>query len=306
MKKNGFTLIEIIAVVVIIGILMILAVPSVTSIIGESRENTYVADANSFVASARNLVSSKNLYLGQNTDTTYYVPYMCVKDELEHDSPFGTWDKVYVVITYDGENYAYYYTSNDASGKGIYLAFEDLIDTNIIENGVVEINTGVTIGSRPEILVVSDDCDINNAVRVTPICNIRDRGRLTKEELDKCLSGEFELVPDDLKVTVTYDSGFTGEGACTGTKEVIYGKNYGELCTPVKTGYKFTGWYTEKERGVKIKETTKVTNDAPHTLYAHFGGSEYTATYNNNGGEKYFMEITMEAFVRQARQVKNL
>ena len=283
-KKNGFTLIEIISVVIILGILMILAVPAVTSIIGDSRASTYVTDANSFITSARNIVTNKSIYIGQDMDTTFYIPYSCIKDELEHKSPYGEWNKVYVAITYDGEKYYYYYTSNDEAKKGIYLTYEDLLSEDIIEDNVEEIYTGVTIGSRPKILVIKDDCDINNAEEVEPICNIRDKERLTKEELDKCLKEGPDIVPDDLKVEVTYDSGFTGDGSCEGTKTVIYNKPYGSLCTPTKTGNEFVGWYTERTGGLKIKETTKVTNKEPHTLYAHFGGNEYIVTYENNGG----------------------
>lgn len=298
MKKNGFTLIEIIAVVIILGVLMILAVPAVSNLISDSRGSTYITDANSFVLSAKNIMSAKNLYIGQDSNTTYYIPYTCVKDELEHKSPYGQWDKVYVVITYDEdeEKYNYYYTSNDKSNMGIYLSYEELLKQDILYSDVKEIYTGVTIGNRERILLVKDDCDINNAELITPMCNIPNKGRLTIDTLEKCLIGEYSLGDDDVIVKVTYDSGTTGEGSCNETIDLVLGKPYGNLCTPTKEGNIFVGWYTTLNdevneqgevinKGLKINSDTKVTNSEPHTLYARWGGEKYTVTFDTNGGE---------------------
>ena len=46
------------------------------------------------------------------------------------------------------------------------------------------------------------------------------------------------------------------------------GYAYGELPTPVRYGYKFDGWYTEKDGGTLVTEESKCTDDI--TLYAHW------------------------------------
>ena len=69
------------------------------------------------------------------------------------------------------------------------------------------------------------------------------------------------------KVKLTYDN--NGGSGCS-FKDVSYGSNYGELCTPVKSGYDFDGWYTSLNGGVKVNENTKVTTNTNHTLYAHW------------------------------------
>ena len=63
MKKNnkGFTLVELLAVIVIMGILMMVAIPSVTRTIENSRKDTFVDIAKSYGNAARTLWTSDNL-----------------------------------------------------------------------------------------------------------------------------------------------------------------------------------------------------------------------------------------------------
>ena len=64
MKKNnnsGFTLVELLAVIVIMGILMMVAIPSVTRTIENSRKDSFVDIAKSYGNSARTLWTSDNL-----------------------------------------------------------------------------------------------------------------------------------------------------------------------------------------------------------------------------------------------------
>ena len=69
------------------------------------------------------------------------------------------------------------------------------------------------------------------------------------------------------KVKLTYDN--NGGSGCS-SKDVSYGLNYGDLCTPVKNKYIFMGWYTSLNGGEKVDTNTKVTNSTNHTLYAHW------------------------------------
>ena len=62
MKNNkGFTLVELLAVIVIMGILMMVAIPSVTRTIENSRKDTFVDIAKSYANAARNMWTTDNL-----------------------------------------------------------------------------------------------------------------------------------------------------------------------------------------------------------------------------------------------------
>ena len=116
--------------------------------------------------------------------------------------------------------------------------------------------------------------------------------KLTDGEIRHITAEEFDNMLSSCKVT------FDGNGG-TVEKEsmnVIYGQPYGELPSPVRDGYAFAGWYTEKEEGTLIEAATIVTVLTEQTLYARWMPVEYTLAYDANGGTASVSEkkITVE------------
>ena len=157
MNKKGFTLIELLAVIIILGILMIIAIPSVTRYISDSRKNAYIDTAKEIVGGARNMVNEGKLEM-YDTDATYYIESSCIKTENASKSPYGDFTKAYVVVTYDGKGYTYYWTSNDDAGQGIKDVIRvDKLDTDNVESDLKdsEISTLRGIDGRSKTIVVS-------------------------------------------------------------------------------------------------------------------------------------------------------
>jgi uncharacterized repeat protein (TIGR02543 family) len=83
--------------------------------------------------------------------------------------------------------------------------------------------------------------------------------------------------------TVTFNvNGGNALGTGQETRAVNYGAAIGALPAPARTGYTFSGWYTQASGGVQYTDALIITADI--TLYAHWTIISYTVTFNVNGG----------------------
>ena len=81
------------------------------------------------------------------------------------------------------------------------------------------------------------------------------------------------------KYTITYNS--NGGKACNpGTLVQENGKEWGTLCVPTRTGYKFSGWKDQNNESVTAETICKENL----TLTAQWSAKTYTLTYDNTGG----------------------
>ena len=87
---------------------------------------------------------------------------------------------------------------------------------------------------------------------------------------------------------------FNGNGGSVSltSKQVGLFSTYGELPTPSQSGYEFDGWYTAQTGGTVVTNTTEVTRETDHTLYAHWL-KKVTVTLNPTGGSVTPSTITV-------------
>jgi len=163
-RKNGFTLIELLAVIIILGILMIIAIPSVTQYINNSRKSAYVDTAKEIISGTRNLVNKGDLEMF-DTNATYYIPIEAIGTENGQKSPYGDFEEAYVVVTYNGSNYTYYWLSVDETGQGVKNITradkldEDSIESDIKKSDIASQVTTVGVGNRTTIKILDDQND---------------------------------------------------------------------------------------------------------------------------------------------------
>ncbi len=81
---------------------------------------------------------------------------------------------------------------------------------------------------------------------------------------------------------ITFDAN-KGEVSQT-TKVASFNVKIGELPVPIRAGYGFVGWFTERDGGTPITADTVIESTANMTLYAHWEANAYTLSYNANGG----------------------
>ena len=98
-------------------------------------------------------------------------------------------------------------------------------------------------------------------------------------------SGAARITFTATTLKLTYNN--NGGTGCN-TKSVMTGEAYGELCTPIREGYKFDGWYTAESGGTKITASTSVSNTSDHTIYAHWTKSiNPIISFGTNGNSGY-------------------
>ncbi len=157
-NKKGFTLIELLAVIIILGVIMLIAIPSVTRLINDSRKNAYVDTAKQIVKGAIPLVNGGEIEV-YDTDTTYYLPASCIPVENNLSSPYGDFDKAYVIVGYTGEGYVYYWASVDKAHQGIEIKEYNKLNKNDVKSNIETIDTTIGIGGRSKITVLdSENC----------------------------------------------------------------------------------------------------------------------------------------------------
>ena len=86
--------------------------------------------------------------------------------------------------------------------------------------------------------------------------------------------------PNEYKLTYNANGG----SCSTAFKMILYNDYYGELPTPTRRGYTFTGWFTED--GEQVLASHRYTTARNTTVYAHWQVNTYRVTYDywTNGG----------------------
>lgn len=79
-----------------------------------------------------------------------------------------------------------------------------------------------------------------------------------------------EAVWSPKEIAVSYDANGGDFLSSFENRAILFGTPYGAFPTVEKKGYKFDGWWTEREGGTKVFADSLVTIPEPHTLYARW------------------------------------
>ena len=113
--------------------------------------------------------------------------------------------------------------------------------------------------------------------------------KISEELYNTYLNGVYEL---------TFDS--CGGVMSEISKTVYYGEIVGALPIPTRTGFTFTGWYTEQSGGTQITEKTVSSFEQNATVYAHWTANKYKVTWNTGTGYSISVKRTSSPYAGAA------
>jgi type IV pilus assembly protein PilA len=148
-NKKGFTLIEMLAVILILGVLMTVAIPNIISTLDKNKKDTFIKDAKLAIVAAEYTITRDTKLEFPDSNSTIVFPLSHLKNLGLRDSPFGTYyslTRSFVAITKDpvGADSEYFYyvhlvactdekchnTEDDSveKNRGINLVRQDELD----------------------------------------------------------------------------------------------------------------------------------------------------------------------------------
>lgn len=129
--KKGFTLVELLGVIVILGLIAMIAIPTINSAINSSREKAYDEQINTIVESARTYMSKNSLKLPDQTngnscsisvatlksagllDSDDIENPMYQKNSTEEKKKFENFNGK-VIVTFTNKKYKYEYVNSSS------------------------------------------------------------------------------------------------------------------------------------------------------------------------------------------------
>lgn len=207
--------------------------------------------------------------------------------------PFASAKIIYMGNVYGGGGeiapYIYDNTVNSAQNN-LYLSDPDtqiVFTARINTGGNAKIGvyfTGITQNGA-SVLLNSLQVNTESSAKLyldRIFCDNPDFGRLEIRKDENYYN--LYLINTSDEVTITFDPNGGTLNAGDETKAVQHNGTYGEMPTPIRSGYHFDGWYTEKDGGTKVDANTSVATKEAHTLYARWSEAKYNITLDPNGG----------------------
>lgn len=281
-SRKGFTLIELMGVIVVMSIILLVGLPTISNMMKKDVESTYERYlVELYAASESYFVENKDFYPalvapgGQAYVTIDelmsegYIRNVVTDPETNEDLPIET--QVEVTVNAD---YTYSFQIKKGSNQSILV----LLDAN---GGSV---TPTSLARTYKAKYGEIPTPTRSGYIFLGWFTEKTGGEQVSADQRITITRNHTLYAHWQAKTPTVSFDANGGSAVTKTMVVTVGKPYGELPTTTRKGYTFLGWYTAKSGGSLITKDTNVKNGDNHTLYARWQQNKYVVTFNANGG----------------------
>lgn len=145
MKKNGFTLVELLATIIILGILMGMGLPIFMRTIGNNRKKIYVSDAEKLISLADYKLKSNSSEVEKPDPDSCIIFSMSFLDDGSFESApsDGEYDKEasFVVVKNENNGDMKFSVMLVENKKGSYLGIPLTKEDNLRQNGISSVSS---------------------------------------------------------------------------------------------------------------------------------------------------------------------
>lgn len=173
-NQKGFTLVELLAVMVILGIIMAVAIPNVTGILYKNRSSTYVEDAKKLATTAEYKLRGSSSDIVKPSNGQCIVMNLAYLDNSEFEEPPNGGEYLknqsFVIIKKNGNSYEYYVQlvekiKDGVDGRGIPLINAQALNADTATDEVANISLADLFNVSDYAFVYGEDA--NNATKGT-------------------------------------------------------------------------------------------------------------------------------------------
>ncbi|MCI6627736.1 MAG: InlB B-repeat-containing protein [Tenericutes bacterium] len=270
----GFTLVELLAIIVVLTTIMIIVLPKFSSSVNDRKQKEY----NKLI---KTLENAGKIYHSYNQEKSKVSINELVKQNLLTTGIKSPIDNTLI------SGCIFFETDESGLNKYVYQKYcnnGEIILKIDLDGGIVDENVSGGYDSGTNVILPNPTKQDYSFIGWKLI------------EGDSVVNGNSIVIGTKLtKLKAMYNSGNAvvlfdsmGGNVSTVSKSTEVGKKYGELPVPIKIHAIFKGWYTEKTGGTKVDENTIVTQIGQQTLYAHWEDTMITyiklaSNYSCNG-----------------------
>jgi len=135
MNKKGFTLVELLGIIVILSLIMFIAIPNISSLVQKNKRNTYIVDAKKMVSLVQYDLRKGSKEKPNNGEEVKITLKALSTSDVEKDSDGNEYDldRSYVKVTRENGYLIYYVqlvSCENSSCTGIIETKSDNLDSD--------------------------------------------------------------------------------------------------------------------------------------------------------------------------------